>query len=81
MTTPQAQHLVIEEIEQWAEGLLPAARALHLSECPACAAKAERERRLFLALARLERPAPSDGFAERVISRIHIPHGSVRAPD
>jgi hypothetical protein len=66
------QHLNPEEIEQWALGLLPAARALHLAECPPCLATAERERKLFRDLIQLERFAPSAGFAEKVIAGVRI---------
>ena len=68
-----APHLTPDEIELWAEGLLPAARALHLAACPACLATAERERTLFVRLARLERFAPSPGFADRVMADVKIP--------
>ena len=57
------QHLNPDESEQWALGLLPAARALHLAQCPACLTTAERERKLFLELVQLERFAPSPDFA------------------
>jgi hypothetical protein len=80
MSTHQENHLAPEEVELWAEGLLPAARALHLPQCPACLATADEARRFFVALANLERPAPSEGFAERVMARVQIPHGSARAP-
>jgi hypothetical protein len=73
MNTMHAAHLTPDEVVLWAEGLLPAARALHLSDCPDCLATAERERALFLQLARLERPAPSAGFADRVMGKVRIP--------
>ena len=38
MSEPLPQHLNPDEIELWALGLLPAARALHLAECAACLA-------------------------------------------
>ena len=69
----ELQHLTLDELELWAQGLLPAARALHLSTCADCLAVAERERKLFLQLAQLERFAPSAGFAERVMERVRIP--------
>ena len=65
-------HLTQDEITLWAEGLLPAARAVHLGYCSECRDAAERERGLFLELANLERLAPSAGFAERVIARLKI---------
>ena len=66
------QHLNPDEIELWALGLLPAARALHLAECAACLTAAERERKLFRELVQLERFAPSAGFAEKVMAQVRI---------
>jgi hypothetical protein len=66
------QHLNPDEIELWALGLLPAARALHLAECAACLATGERERNLFRELVQLERFAPSAGFAEKVMAGVRI---------
>lgn len=66
------QHLNPDEIELWALGLLPAARALHLAQCAACLAGAEQERKLFRDLVQVERFAPSAGFAERVMERVKI---------
>jgi hypothetical protein len=65
-------HLNPDEIELWALGLLPAARALHLAQCAACLTAAERERKLFRELIQLERFAPSAGFAEKVMARVQI---------
>jgi hypothetical protein len=73
MSKAQPQHLTPEDIELWALGLLPAARATHLAQCPACFATAERERKFFIQLARLERLAPAEGFADRVMAQIKIP--------
>ena len=78
MSEIMGQHLSPEEIEQWAEGLLPAARAIHLSDCASCLAVAERERRFFLRFAELERLAPSEGFVERVMAEVKIPTPSGR---
>lgn len=78
MTDPLHHHLNPDEIELWALGLLPAARALHLAECATCLATAERERRFFLRLAQLERFAPSAEFVERVIAEVRIPTPSGR---
>jgi len=81
--TMPTQHLTPDEIQLWAEGLLPAARALHLSDCHECLTAAERERSFFLQLAKLERMAPSPGFAERVLGKVRIPtpSGGFKAPD
>lgn len=73
MSESRHQHLNADEIELWALGLLPTARALHLTECPACLTAAERERKFFLELAQLERFAPAAGFVERVMSQVRIP--------
>ena len=73
MSEPLHQHLNPDEIEQWALGLLPAARALHLAQCAACLTAAERERKLFRELVQLERFAPSADFADRVIAQVRIP--------
>ena len=67
------RHLTPDEIELWAEGLLPAARDVHVGECAACRTTAERERKLFRELARLTRFAPEFGFAERVMAKVKIP--------
>lgn len=73
MSDPDLQHLTPDEIELWAQGLLPAVRALHLSQCPACLATAERERKLFVELAQLQRFGPEFGFVERVMAKVRIP--------
>ena len=72
MSEPLHPHLNPDEIEQWALGLLPAARALHLARCAACLTAAERERKLFRELVQLERFAPSAGFADRVMAGVRI---------
>jgi hypothetical protein len=73
MSNPSTPHLTTDEIELWAEGLLDAARAIHLAECSLCLAEAEQERKLVLELARLPRFAPSAGFADRVMARVKLP--------
>lgn len=73
MTHEPAAHLSPEEVELWAEGLLPAARAIHLAQCPSCLAAGETERRLSLDLARLPRLAPGADFVERVMQQVRIP--------
>ena len=69
----QIQHLSPEELELWAQGLLPAARDLHVAQCGACRAGAERERKLLRELAQLTRFAPEFGFMERVMAKVRIP--------
>ena len=73
MSESDVHHLTPDEIELWAEGLLPAARALNLAQCPACLAAAERERQFFLQLAQLERFAPSAAFTEKVLGHVKLP--------
>jgi hypothetical protein len=72
MSEPLHAHLNAEEIELWALGLLPAARALHLTQCAECLTAAERERKFFRELAQLERFEPAAGFAEKVMAQVRI---------
>ena len=71
--TPDTQHLSPDEIELWAQGLLPAARDAHLTQCRDCRATAEGERKLLRELAQLTRFAPEFGFAERVMAKVKVP--------
>jgi hypothetical protein len=73
MTNPLLLHLTPEEIELWAQGLCPAARDAHLTQCAECRVIAERERKLIRELALLTRFAPEFGFAERVMAKVKIP--------
>jgi hypothetical protein len=73
MTLPTSEHLTPDEVELWASGLLSASRALHLAECAECLATGERERRLFVQLAQLQRFAPGAGFVERVLAKLRLP--------
>ena len=73
MTNPLLLHLTPEEIELWAQGLLPATRDAHLAQCAECRAIAERERKLIRDLARLTRFAPEFGFVERVMAKVSVP--------
>ena len=76
MTERLLQHLTPDELELWAQGLLPAARDIHVAQCAECRALGERERKLFRELARLPRFAPEFGFVERVMGRVRIPSPS-----
>ncbi len=78
MNDPLVQHLTPEEIELWAQGLLPAGRDVHLAQCAECRHAAERERKLLRELAQLPRFAPEFGFVERVMARVKIPTPSGR---
>jgi hypothetical protein len=73
MSNLQIQHLTPDETELWAQGLLPATRDLHVAQCGACRAVAERERKLLRELAQLTRFAPEFGFVERVMAKVKIP--------
>jgi predicted anti-sigma-YlaC factor YlaD len=73
MSDHHIQHLTPDEIELWAQGLLPARRDLHVAQCAACRAVAERERKLLRELAQLTRFAPEFGFVERVMAKVKIP--------
>ena len=70
-------HLTTDEIELWAQGLLPAARAIHLADCSLCRVEAERERKVILELVQLPKFAPTAGFADRVMAqvKVHAPSG------
>jgi hypothetical protein len=72
MDEPMTPHLTPEEIELWAQGLLPAARDIHLAQCGDCRASAERERKLIRELAQLPRLTPEFGFVERVLAKVRI---------
>jgi len=73
MTEPLLQHLTPDELELWAQGLLPAARDIHVAQCAECRVLGDRERKLFRELARLPRFAPEFGFVERVMAKVEIP--------
>jgi hypothetical protein len=78
MTEPLLPHLTPDEIELWAQGLLPAARELHLAQCEDCHTTAARERKMFRELGQLPQFAPEFGFVERVMARVRIPTPSGR---
>lgn len=71
--TDTSLHLTTDEIELWAQGLLPAARAMHLADCSLCRVEAERERKVILELVQLPKFAPSAGFADRVMAKVKVP--------
>ena len=74
--TDMSMHLNTDEIELWAQGLLPAARAIHLADCSLCRAEADRERKVILELVQLPKFAPKPGFADRVMAQVKIPTAS-----
>ena len=69
-------HLTTDEIELWAQGLLPASRAIHLADCSLCRVEADRERKVILELVQLPKFAPSAGFADRVMAQVKVPTAS-----
>ncbi len=71
--TDISMHLNTDEIELWAQGLLPAARAMHLADCSLCRVEAEHERKVILELVQLPTFAPNSGFADRVMAQVKIP--------
>ena len=78
MSDPLMQHLTPDEVELWAQGLLPATRDAHVAQCVECRTIAERERKLIRELAQLTRFAPEFGFVERVMAKVKIPTPSGR---
>ena len=70
---PVHPHLTPDEVELWAQGLLGAARTMHLAECAECLATAERERKLLRELAQLPRFAPEFGFVDLVMAHVRVP--------
>lgn len=72
MSDSHTPHLTPDELELWAQGLLPTARDMHVAECAECRATAERERKLYRELAQLTRFAPEFGFVERVMAKVKI---------
>lgn len=75
--TDLTKHLTTDEIELWAQGLLPAAQAMHLADCSLCRVEADRERKVILELVQLPKFAPSAGFADRVMAQVKVPTPSV----
>lgn len=73
MMHPEPQHLTTDEIELWAQGLLPAGRAMHLADCSLCRVEADRERKVILELVQLPAFAPSAEFADRVMQQVKVP--------
>ncbi|HYU07866.1 MAG TPA: hypothetical protein VEK77_00650 [Gemmatimonadales bacterium] len=70
--TDLTMHLTTDEIELWAQGLLPASRAIHLADCSLCRVEADRERKVILELVQLPKFAPSAGFADRVMAQVRV---------
>lgn len=72
-------------LQDFIEGTLPVRQAArvrtHLEGCPDCSGQAAAWRATFAHLDGLDRMAPSEGFAARVMAQVHVPVQSpVRAP-
>lgn len=69
-------HPSAERLQDFIERLLPARQAArvrtHLDACPACAAEAASWRTTFTYLQELERFAPSESFATRVMAGVRV---------
>lgn len=72
-----ASHPDGERLQDWLDGRLAARSAArveaHLAGCAACAGEAAAWRDTFAALHKVERFAPAEGFAGRVMAQVHGP--------
>ena len=72
-----ASHPDGERLQEWLDGRLAARSAArveaHLAGCAACAGEAAAWSGTFAALHRVERFAPAEGFAERVMAQVRVP--------
>ena len=70
-------HVPGEVLQAMADGTLPARKAArirtHLDGCQQCAGELATWGRLVDSLGRMAHLAPADGFAGRVMSRVHVP--------
>lgn len=70
------EHLEADVLQDFAEGVLTARQAArartHLEGCAACAAEARSWSTVMARLSELERLAPAEGFAERVMTRLRV---------
>lgn len=66
-------HLTPDDLEEWVDGRLPAARETHLRACAECQALADAERVLVMRLTELPLFNPRAGFEDRVLDRLHLP--------
>src|SRR2546426_3576395 len=72
MTDSLLQHLTPDEVELWAQGLLPAARDTHLAQCAECRTIAERERKLIRELSQLTRFTRSEEHTSELQSPCNL---------
>lgn len=72
-----ASHPDGHRLQEWLDGRLAARSAVrieaHLAGCSACAREAAAWRDTFAALDRVERFAPTEGFAQRVMAQTRVP--------
>ena len=70
-------HLDDDRLQDLASGLLAARQEtrlrVHLEACPGCASRAEGWRTMLTHLDRLERFAPAEDFAARVMAEVRVP--------
>ena len=70
-------HPVGERLQDFLDGALGAPQvariATHLESCTTCASEVDAWRAVYGRLAGLERYAPSEGFADRVMAAVHVP--------
>ena len=73
----QVGHVATERLQDFVEGVLPRRRATgvsaHLGGCATCAAEADAWRALSRRLNALERFAPGEAFAARVMAEVRVP--------
>jgi len=77
LPTWRPEHVGGDRLQDFVEGVLPARQMArieaHLGGCTPCAAEAHTWRTMLRTLAELERFAPRDAFAERVMAGVRIP--------
>ncbi len=66
-------HLSLDEVDAWLDGRLAHARIAHIDTCFECRTRTRAERVLVRRLEAMERFAPRDGFADRVLAQVAIP--------
>jgi hypothetical protein len=73
-------HLTPEQLQTFAEGLLPDPDRVvvesHLVTCPQCQGELEEWRSLFVTLSSLPQFEPAAGFTDRVIAGFHSSHAT-----
>lgn len=72
MTEAPHAHLTSDDLDTLLAGVGSASVLAHLAECRACHALAANDRALVDALASLPHFGPTEGFADRVMARVHV---------